>query len=240
MYLTGAPLLTLCQRGVKVRHKNKQPNCGGEMVPEITEFSEAGFTGDALDTTIELVRRAETKLVGLHANRSQLRRRIRALHYLLKTLKTESSLLISTDSPLHPEAGESKFSQNERPKFERGSDTAASPVPTNEPTTVAPAVTGVSPELRRACRIALLESDRPQCCEQILQRIQRRESVCIELFGRGVNAIEQELRAMLADGEVIQKKDNQHWQLNRDSGHLSANVTSRNKTSTRRSRTQSG
>jgi hypothetical protein len=62
-----------------------------------------------------------------------------------------------------------------------------------------------------------MESDRPQCCERILQRIRKRESVCVEGFHDPVIAVAQELRAMLADGEVIQKRDNQLWQLNRDS-----------------------
>jgi hypothetical protein len=62
-----------------------------------------------------------------------------------------------------------------------------------------------------------MESDRPQRCEQILQRIRRRESVCVDGFDDPAIAIAQELGEMLADGEVIQKKDNQLWQLNRDS-----------------------
>jgi hypothetical protein len=186
-------------------------------MPERTSQKNGSGAGD-LEVTHDLVKRAEAKLIGLHANRSQLRRRIRALHYLLKTLDTECSLSTSTDSLSHPGAGESKINHDERPGFERDSDTAAtSSIATKEPTTGAPAVIEVSSELRRACRIALMESDRPQCCEQILQRIRRRESVCIKGFHDPMIAIAQELRKMLADGEVIQKKDNQFWQLNRDS-----------------------
>lgn len=170
-----------------------------------------------LEVTHDLVKRAEAKLIGLHANRSQLRRRIRALHYLLKTLDTECSLSKSMDQLSHPAAGESKINHDERSGFERDSDSAATAsIATKETTAGAAALTGVSSELRRACRIALMESDRPQCCEQLLQRIRRRESVCVQGFHDPMIAIAQELRKMLADGEVIQKKDNQFWQLNRD------------------------
>jgi hypothetical protein len=173
-----------------VRHKNIQYDgwAGGET------------TADKLDLTPDLVRRAETKLVGLHVNRSQLRRRIRALHYLLRTLDTKLSLSKLTAPALHPEAGKSNFNHDQGSDVERNSG-----------------IVGSSTELRRACRIALMESDRPQPCEQILQRIRRRESVCIDGFPDPEIAVAQELRAMLADGEVISKKDNQLWQLNRDS-----------------------
>jgi hypothetical protein len=190
-----------------VRHKNIQYDgwAGGET------------TADKLDLTPDLVRRAETKLVGLHVNRSQLRRRIRALHYLLRTLDTKLSLSKLTAPALHPEAGKSNFNHDERSKLERHSGTADISPFGSMNTTIVSAVIGVSTELRRACRIALMESDRPQPCEQILQRIRRRESVCIDGFPDPEIAVAQELRAMLADGEVISKKDNQLWQLNRDS-----------------------
>jgi hypothetical protein len=67
-----------------------------------------------------------------------------------------------------------------------------------------------------------MESDRPQPCDQILQRIQRRESVCIDGLPNPEIAVAQELRAMLADDEVISKKDNELWQLNRDSNRFVA------------------
>jgi hypothetical protein len=65
-----------------------------------------------------------------------------------------------------------------------------------------------------------MESDRPQSCEQILQRIRRRESVCVVGFRDPMAAIAQALRKMLAAGEVLQKKDSQLWQLTRDSGRV--------------------
>jgi hypothetical protein len=164
-----------------------------------------------LDVTHQLVRRAETKLVELHANRSQLRRRIRALHYLLRTLETTFSPFNPADLGLYQAAQKSRSNLEESSDIDKNSDTA---VPT---------------ELRRACRIALLESDRPQDCEQILQRIRRRESVCISGFHDPIIAIAQELRQMLADGEVIQKKDTQLWQLNRDSGRVAAERSSARK-----------
>jgi hypothetical protein len=203
-----------------VRRKNGRHDngAGSEIMPEKRELSKDGFTGQGLDVTHQLVRRAETKLVGLHANRSQLRRRIRALHYLLKTLETELSPVASPDPGFYATAQESRFNRDESSDFERDSNTAVTPTGSKE-TTSASAVIGVSNELRRACRIALMESDQPQCCEQILQRIRRRESACVEGFHDLVVAIAQELCKMLADGEVTQK-DNHLWQLNRDSGPI--------------------
>lgn len=202
-----------------MRHKDARHNgeARNEIGPERTSPNN-DFAAGRMELTEDLVKLAEAKLVGLHASRSQLRRRIRALHYLLKTLDTECSLSKSTDPPSHPGAGESKIDHDERSGFERESDAAAtSSIATEETTSGALAVTGVSTELRRACRIALMESDHPQCCEQILQRIRRRESVCVQGFHDPMIEIAQELRKMLADGEVTQKRDNQFWQLNRDS-----------------------
>ena len=199
------------------RHKYKKEEGDSEIMPGSTELSTDGFTAGGLDVTHQLVSRAETKLVGLHANRSQLRRRIRALHYLLKTFEKAFTPFDSSDPGLHA-APESKSNHDGSSEFEKSSDGALrSRNESKETTTSKPAVTEVSTELRRACRIALMESDRPQSCGQILQRICRRESFCVEGFNDPMIAIAQELRKMLAEGEVIQKKDNQLWQLNRDS-----------------------
>jgi hypothetical protein len=200
-----------------VRHKDARHNgeARNEIGPERTSPNN-DFAAGRMELTEDLVKLAEAKLVGLHASRSQLRRRIRALHYLLKTIDAEL-----TDSK--PTARLSQLPTREsafNPVGERESNSAAaatSSIATEETTSGALAVTGVSTELRRACRIALMESDHPQCCEQILQRIRRRESVCVQGFHDPMIEIAQELRKMLADGEVTQKRDNQFWQLNRDS-----------------------
>jgi hypothetical protein len=192
-----------------------------EIAPGRTELSKTVITGQGLEVTHQLVRRAETKLVGLHVNRSELRRRIKALHYLLKTLQTRFSPFNSPDPSLYPAAQEPKFNQDDCSAFEKNLDTAViARICVRKPTMSEAVVAEVSTELRRACRIALMESDRPQRCEQILQRIRRRESVCVDGFDDPAIAIAQELGEMLADGEVIQKKDNQLWQLNRDSAPI--------------------
>jgi hypothetical protein len=205
----------------RVKHNN---GTGGES-PMKQKAPKFGFAG-GLSMTRDLVKQAEAKLVALHSNRSQLGRRIRALHYLLKTIDTECVHLKTIDTEcvhsrrtelyLRPEAVKSKTNHHERSKFETDSETAAiSPIATKETRAAGPALTETSTKLRRACRIALMESDRPQYCEQILQRIHRRESVCIQGFRDPVIAVAQELRAMLADGEVIQQTNKQLWQLNR-------------------------
>src|SRR4051812_22112316 len=99
---------------------------GSEIMPGRTERSADDFSGEALEMTHQLVRRAETKLVGLHANRSQLRRRIRALHYLLKTVAKELSACDCPDPNFYLAAEEPKFSRDASYEFERDSDTAVS------------------------------------------------------------------------------------------------------------------
>ena len=181
-----------------------------------TELSQGDLAAGGLEVTHQLARRAETTLFGLHANRSQLRKRIRALHYLLKTLDTVLSTCNSSAADLYPAAREAEY-HDELPGTEKNSDAALTSGTRSMEIAGKPSVTVVSAALRRACRIALMESDRPQGCEQILQRIRRRESVCIEKFYDPKTVIAQELRKMLADGEVVQKKPSRLWQLNRDS-----------------------
>lgn len=189
-----------------------------EIMPGRIGASKAGFNGGGLELTHDLVQRAETKLISLQTNRSQLRRRIRALHYLLKTLHTNFSALDSPDPVLDPVGEVSRFNQDESSRLVSDSDTGIEPsIRSNEETITAPPQIGISTELRRACRIALMESDRPQDCKQILQRIRRRNSVCLEGFHDPLMAIAEELGRMMADGEVFKRQDGQLWQLNRDS-----------------------
>lgn len=182
-----------------------------------TELSQGDPAAGGLEVTYQLVRRAETKLFGLHANRSQLRKRIRALHYLLKTLDTVFSISNSSGPDLYPAARKAGGNHDELPGSEKSSEAAVTSRTGANDIAGKSSMAAVSTLLRRACRIALMESDRPQGCEQIVQRIRRRESVCIEHFDDPKTMIAQELRKMLADGEVVQKKAGRLWQLNRDS-----------------------
>lgn len=202
-----------------MRRKNGRykPEAEGQIVGESKELSKDAFATGGFEVAHQLVKRAERKLVGLHANRSQLRKRIRALHYLLKTFDTVISPSEPHDPGLHPATQESECNQDDSAGFEMGSGTPVTSLAGSiETATGVHAPTGGSTELKRACRIALMESDRPQGCEQILQRIRRRGSVCIEGIDDPKAAITQELRKMVAAGEVVQKEDSQFWQLNRD------------------------
>ena len=215
---------------MRYKGRRNEDRAGSDIPPADVNLSPDGSTAEALGSTHQLVSRAESKLVGLHANRSQLRKRIRALHYLLKTLKTMFPPSGSSDPALRQPTHKSAFNRDESFEVETISDRAVtSGTGTNTMMTSPPTVTGVSTELRRACRIALMESDRAQDCEQILQRIHRRESLCIEGFRDPQIAIAQELRNMLADGEVIQKDDTQLWQLNRASGQALSKCNSTRK-----------
>jgi hypothetical protein len=215
---------------------------GSDSAPARTEISKEAISGEGLEETHQLVSRAESKLIGLHASRSQLRKRIRALHYLLKTLETRFSPFNSPDPGLYPAAQEPSFNQDGPFEFERNLEKAVTAGTSVRQSAISePEPAEGSTDLRRACRIALMESDRPQGCEQILRRIRRRGSVCVEGFDDPVIAIARVLGEMLTDGEVIQKKDNQLWQLNRDSDTIADyNFARSAPTSTPRGRTQSG
>jgi hypothetical protein len=63
-----------------------------------------------------------------------------------------------------------------------------------------------------------MESDAPQSCEEIVQRIRHRQSVPLHAFPDLANQTRQELRDMVEDKEVLfnEAKGMQLWQLNRD------------------------
>ena len=72
-------------------------------------------------------------------------------------------------------------------------------------------------KLRRACRIALMESDHPQSCEEIVQRIQRRGSLSFEARSNAQAVVEVELERMTRQGEAIhqQQDGGNRWNLRR-------------------------
>jgi hypothetical protein len=210
----ASPLIILQNEERSVRHKKDRHNDETGI-----ESSKIGSVG-GLEVTRELVKRAGAKLVGLHAQRSQLQKRIRALHYLLKTKDTEFVHSAQTGRSVHRESVKPTINRHERSKIKTASETAAISRIDSKRRARGSALPGVSIELRRACRIALMETDHPQPCEQILRRIHRRKSVCMGHFRDPVIAVTQELRAMLADGEVIQTRNKQLWQMNRDAIRL--------------------
>ena len=58
-------------------------------------------------------------------------------------------------------------------------------------------------QLRRACRIALMETDQPQSCAQIYERIQKRGSMSFGLNDDALHVLSVQLRAMATNSEVV-------------------------------------
>lgn len=156
-------------------------------------------------TAREIVKRAEAKLGSLEARRAHLRRRIRALNFLLKTWTLQTgaqSREAGLGRSLH------RDSQSEEPAFLRQQ--------TDHTTRSGPVVCGTT-KLRRACRIALMEAAGPETSMQILHRIQNRQSIAWGNHSDAQAAIDQELQRMLSEGEVAFSwtGNYQTWQLNR-------------------------
>jgi hypothetical protein len=152
------------------------------------------FTNDdppspaTLDVVRDLVKRAEMKLSVLQSNRAQILRRLHALRYLAtvtaRPLKADADVS-SISSPAIVRSGRMPSRANKRPDdLVRLSRSQAS-------------------NLRRACRIALMESERAESSPQIYKRIAMRGSFSFESYSDPPKAIEQELKKMAEDDEVI-------------------------------------
>jgi hypothetical protein len=81
-------------------------------------------------------------------------------------------------------------------------------------------VTGLQAEmsaLRRACRIALMETQSAECAEQILQRINRRQSVSFKSDEDPIGLVTEALHRMVKDDEVIVSRSEavEQWGLSR-------------------------
>ena len=132
------------------------------------------------DIVRDLVRRAESKLAELEARKQYLRRRLQALRFLA----------------VH--AAENRSGERQ--------DNLAPPL-SSSVTDATRAASGedsgkVTTRLRRACRIALMESDEPQTSGQIYQRISKRGSLSFQSSIDPLHAISAELQLMVKDSEI--------------------------------------
>lgn len=156
----------------------------------------------------EMVKRAGAKLSSLQAHRTQIRRRIQALHHLSRTVAVEIAAPLLDDCASEEgqpaKAEEEAFTKCE--KQDSIGELSENARRKSEPSA-----------LRRACRIALMETDEAECCTQILQRITRRQSVSFRSYGDSVPEVTAELNRMVAEGEAVTLRtgDAQQWQLNR-------------------------
>lgn len=144
------------------------------------------FYDAPLETIREMVKRAEAKLLALNSRRADIRRRIQALHYL--------SIAFAAEPVYAPPSDLEASAKPVKERADAGVDKTSS------------SVTGRQAELtalRRACRIALMETQNAECAEQILQRINRRQSVSFSNGEDPIRAVGEELQRMAKDDEVI-------------------------------------
>ena len=145
-------------------------------------LSPGHLAGASAETVREIVQRAENKLSALQASRTHLRKRIQALNHLSRALPGNVVASNSVESaakkvpapgPRAPETGR-EFRNRPHP----------------------------SSALRRACRIALMETDAPESAAQILERIAKRNSISIENLADPESAVIAELKQMASEGET--------------------------------------
>lgn len=125
------------------------------------------------DMVRDLVRRAESKLEELETRRQHLRRRVQALRFL----STRSAENRGAERSDHFAPNRSGSSARDLGKLKT--------------------------RLRRACRIALLESDKPQTAAEIYQRISTRGSLSFQSSTDPLQVLSAELELMAKECEII-------------------------------------
>jgi len=173
------------------------------MAARTSSVNPDDVSGATVEMIREMVRRAEAKLSSLHSRKTQLCRRIQALHHLSRTVAAGNTAPLVDDSAFeaNPPAEEQALS-----KYEKRNSTGENALHESASNT-----------LRRACRIALMECDQAECCTQILQRIARRGSISFKDHRDSLQEVIAELNRMVVHGEAIAfgAGEAQQWQLNR-------------------------
>jgi hypothetical protein len=164
------------------------------------------LSGATVEMIREMVKRAEAKLSSLQSRRTQIRRRLQALHHLSRIVAAGIAIpsIDDLDFEAHHSAKQQALTKAETQSLLDEPRRNALSQPTSSP-------------LRRACRIALMESDEAESYTQILHRIPRRESVSFKDHRNPLQEVTAELNRMVADCEAITfgVGNAQQWQLNR-------------------------
>ena|SRR5205814_1714681 len=168
------------------------------MSARSSSLSPNDLAGASVETVHEIVQRAAGKLSVLQARRTHIRKRIQALLHLSRALSEDAAI--------------SRSSRSEKVAIAIGSSRSA-PLEGN----VRLDGTSASGGLRRACRIALIETDDAECAEQILERIRKRNSVSLENLADPLAAIAVELNRMANEREACRNSEGEieRWQLRR-------------------------
>ena len=133
----------------------------------------------------DVVQRAEAKLALLQAKRQHIRRRLQALRYLTNHAEERVD-----------EVPPKKYATRPTRTGDHAQDTITR-------SKYLPQISDSQSRLRRACRIALLESQRPQNCVEICQRINRRGSWSFASYTDALEIIATHLQAMVEDAEIL-------------------------------------
>jgi hypothetical protein len=131
----------------------------------------------------DIVRRAEAKLAQLQAKKEHIHSRMHAIRYLATHAEAN-----------YVRAAESSCPSAPFPRRAVVREDASTPMQTSH--------FECQSKVRRACRIALMETDRPQSCAEICERIQKRGSM---LFDNDdpLHIIAAHLNAMARNSEIL-------------------------------------
>lgn len=133
----------------------------------------------------EVLRRSHSELSALRTRREQIQRRMQALRLFLVPAPEERSPGQRPGYPpsvllSNPRSGETRLvDHDDRSK------------------------------LRRACRIALMESAEPQTCHDVYERIKKRQSFPFYGFANPLQVVNAELDAMTRDGRIACSPDSE-------------------------------
>ena len=181
-----------------------------EMLMASSDYSApAGIQG----SVSEVVKLVDSELHKLHLRREEIKKRIRKLHVAVDALQefAGTATLDNSDEekrPLAPrrQAASSPDSKDPQSKSSRLRSATDENDKSGDPTF----------KLRRACRIALLESDEALCEQEIRARIVRRGSFPFINVDFAALAIARALSALAEKEEVCSLNDGptRRWQRN--------------------------
>jgi len=157
----------------------------------------------------EVLKIASTELRELRAHYRTVTQRIRKLRIVVDALRELGGHSVAFEM-------ESKKPSSEHALDRRSSVTTVPEEKFRQENKTPRKIRRPSPDLRRACRIALLEKFESVSIEEVYQRIVRRGSFAFANADRAMPAIVEELNALANDGELrrIEAASGMSWQRN--------------------------
>ena len=174
--------------------------------PEDAQEVEASL-GTARIIVREALDQVRRNLVDLREERARVRKRI---HHLRRLEKGLSSFGIAP-----PQEGQLRVEPAQPVSTQNDQHGIAQP----QMIPVSARRKSGNPELRRACRIALMETTEPEMAWQIVERIKRRGAFSFEAKSNPPAAVIDELVGMVMEGEAF-RNGNDGWGWRRDGARL--------------------